>query len=87
VFFNPYRCWYKRNFTTQNPPDLIYIDAEAIEAILAHVRFNEEGQIVEIPSWETVQNLVSISKSQQKNEPRSPILKDNFEMRAEAIVQ
>lgn len=69
VFFNPYQCWYKRSFhKTGNPPNLIRIDLEALEAILPHVRFDDEQNIIEIPTWEFIRELVNKIKSQQKSE-------------------
>ena len=87
VYFNPYRCWYKRNFTTENPPDVIRLDMKAMEIILAHVRFNEEGLITEVPSWETIRNLVARTESQQKNTPWHPTPNDEFELHAEGMAQ
>jgi len=58
VFFNPYRCWYRRNFDkTERPPELIRIDGDKLEAILPHVRFDEDGNILEIPAWESIREL------------------------------
>lgn len=69
VFFNPYRCWYKRNFDKkENPPELIRIDIDGLEAILPHVRFDEDGNILEIPKWELVRELVNGRKSLEKRE-------------------
>jgi Fe-S-cluster containining protein len=56
-YFNPHRCWYKRNFTTAEGPDLIVIDQAVFERILELVRCDDDGQIIEQPSWETIQAL------------------------------
>jgi len=59
VFFNPYHCWYKRNFhDTNDPPDLIRISAQGLEIVLQHVRFDENCKISETPPWELVRELV-----------------------------
>ena len=59
VFFNPYNCWYKRNFhNVDDPPDVVRIDAEGLEAVLAQVHFDEDGRISETPSWELVREVV-----------------------------
>ncbi|MCI0526529.1 MAG: YkgJ family cysteine cluster protein [Nitrospira sp.] len=79
VFFNPYRCWYKRNFTVENPPDIIRVDMDAMEAILAHVQFDEEGNITEIPTWEFTRNLTANSKTRQKNPLQLPVLEGELE--------
>jgi hypothetical protein len=60
VFFNPHQCWYKRNFhNNPNPVELIRIDLEAFEAILEYIRFDENGAIIEIPTWEFMRELVN----------------------------
>jgi Fe-S-cluster containining protein len=65
AFFNPHRCWYKQSFhKTENPQDLIRIDIEALEAILLQVQFDENGNIIEIPKWESIKELVEKNKSQ-----------------------
>jgi hypothetical protein len=76
VFFNPHRCWYKSGFhKTENPPDLIRIDMELFEAILHHIRFDEEGNIIEIPTWEFLRSLTNNSKSGRRTIDRSPFLR------------
>jgi hypothetical protein len=58
VFFNPYRCWYKSNFEkNERPPELIRIDMDKLEALLPHIRFDEHGNILEIPTWEFIRDL------------------------------
>lgn len=70
VFFNPHRCWYRWSFhKKENPPHLIPINTEVFEGILAHVRFDEDGNILEIPAWEFIRDLVKNNKSNQKNKP------------------
>jgi len=62
VFFNPHRCWYRRNFDrSANPPDLIRITMPVLEAILPLIRFDEEGNIVEIPAWELIREIANRS--------------------------
>jgi hypothetical protein len=59
VYFNPYHCWYKRNFHgTNEPPDLIRINAQSLEVLLQHVRFDEDCKISDTPPWEFVRELV-----------------------------
>lgn len=58
VYYNPHRCWYKRNFDkSERPPELIRIDMDKLESILPHVRFDKEGNILEIPKWEAIREL------------------------------
>lgn len=70
VFFNPHRCWYKWTFhNVGSRPELITIDMDGLEAILHHVGFDEEGNIIEIPPWQFIQELVNTAKSPQKDKP------------------
>ena len=62
VFFNPHQCWYKRNFATETPADLIHLDLEAFEALLGHVRFDDDGNVIEIPTWTFTRDLVTNGK-------------------------
>src|SRR5262245_19459783 len=81
VFFNPYQCWYKRNFTTVNPPDIIRIDLEVIEIILAHVRFDDEGTITELPTYEFIRDAVEHHESELKSKPWFPVLEEDVRQR------
>lgn len=86
VFFNPYRCWYKRNFSTENPPEIIRINLEAMEAILPYVRFDEEGNIIEIPKWEYIKESVNnVAKSQQNEKAKLPTLEPHTQEIEEKI--
>jgi hypothetical protein len=76
VFFNPHRCWYKRNFTTPDPPDIIRIDMHALESILALVQFDDQGNITEVPPWESVHELVKNNDSVHQSEAWFPIVED-----------
>ncbi len=68
-YFNPHRCWYRRNFhNTENPPDLILIDMEALEAILSYVKCDEGGALTEIPTWEFIKGLVQDGASPKASE-------------------
>ncbi len=62
-YYNPYQCWYQRNLTTENPPDTILIDREGIERILPHVKFDNDGNIKEVPNWEKMRELLNNDKS------------------------
>ena len=58
AFFNPYRCWYKRNFTTDDPPDIVRLDSARFELLLEAVSFDDEERIEAIPSWEALHAIV-----------------------------
>jgi len=70
AFFNPYRCWYKRNFDkTERPSELIRIDMDKLEAILPHVRFDNDGNILEIPKWEDIRDKSQSTVAGRRSSP------------------
>jgi hypothetical protein len=58
VFFDPYRCWYKRNFTVARPPDIVRLDLSRFETMLTACALDGNGQLVRAPSWEELRDLV-----------------------------
>lgn len=58
VYFDPYTCWYKRNFTTADPPDLVRLDLPRFELLLRVCEFDDSGRLVTVPSWEQLKALV-----------------------------
>lgn len=58
VFFSPYRCWYKRNFTVAAPPDIVRLDLSRFELLLGACVLDENGRLTQIPSWEQLRDLV-----------------------------
>ena len=60
VYFNPYGCWYKRNFhETDSPPDLIRIDRQGFERILAEVTFDHDGNVDHVPPYDELRRLAA----------------------------
>jgi len=58
-FFNPYNCWYKRNFhATDDPPDVVRMGVEGYDAILALVQLDEAGNVIGVPTWEQARAAV-----------------------------
>lgn len=53
VYFNPYQCYYKVNLQSENPADVYKLDRRKFEQWVQYVYFDENGQIVEAPSFET----------------------------------
>ena len=58
VFFDPYKCWYKRNFTVADAPDLVRLDLVRFETMLASCVLDDDGRLTEVPSWEQLRELV-----------------------------
>lgn len=59
TFFNPYRCWYKRNFSTdQQSTELVRLNRSTMETIMSLVRFDDQETIIQIPTWEKIYGIV-----------------------------
>jgi hypothetical protein len=56
--FSPFGCWYKRNFTTEEPPDLYRLDLARFEVWSKEIVFDENGFIVGVPSFERARALL-----------------------------
>ena len=59
VFFNPSNCFYKRNFTTGNPSDVAILDQAALDQFIDHLKFNNNGEIVETIGVQDVRALLA----------------------------
>jgi hypothetical protein len=61
VFFNPYQCWYKRNFVGKpaDAPDVIRLDRAAFDRLLELVVIDDDGTVGYVPSWNDLRKLVS----------------------------
>jgi Fe-S-cluster containining protein len=49
--YNPYACWYRKNLRTPVSEGFLRIDRPRMEFILAHTVFDDQRNIVEVPSW------------------------------------
>lgn len=58
VHFNPYNCWYKRNFTTAEPPDLYRLDRARFELWVESIGLDEDGLIVSAPPFEEAREML-----------------------------
>lgn len=61
VFFNPYQCWYKRNFEVRaaEAPDVVRFDRAAFDRLLELVVVADDGRLVSVPPWSQLRSLVS----------------------------
>lgn len=59
AYYNPWNCWYKRNFTSPESHDVIRLNAERFETFLAEVMLDDNRRIVSRPTFERVRGLVS----------------------------
>jgi hypothetical protein len=54
VHYNPYNCWYKRSLTTNVSEDFLRIDRARLTFIAEHLTFDDQRNIADVPSWETM---------------------------------
>ena len=67
VYFNPYGCWYKRNFhEVAEPPDLIRLDLAAFDRVVAQVGFDPDGNVTHVPPYAELRRLAAA------NQPADP---------------
>lgn len=60
VNYSPHGCWYKRNFhDTTQPPDLIRLDLDGFDRVVAEVTFDEHGRIVDVPPYDELRRLAA----------------------------
>lgn len=58
VNYDPHGCWYRRNFhDVDEPPDVIRMDLAGFERILDRVTFDDDGDIVDVPSYDELRRL------------------------------
>jgi Fe-S-cluster containining protein len=59
VHFNPYQCWYKRNFVTDGPsPDVYRLNTERYEVWVKKIEFDEDNNVVAFPSFQEAQEML-----------------------------
>lgn len=54
-YYNPFNCYYKRNYSRSRPQDLVRIDHEIFDALIAETEFDGEGNIVAIPPLDVIE--------------------------------
>lgn len=61
VYFNPFNCWYKRNFevAAADAPDVVRLDRAAFDRLLRAVVVADDGGLAEVPTWAELRALVS----------------------------
>lgn len=88
VHFNPYNCWYKRVFTTAGSDEFIPIDRNRVALLVSAITFDEERQIVSVPAWETIVEMMRTFEDQKRVKAPEPLLAEPMiEAWGEAVVQ
>lgn len=58
VNYSPHGCWYKRNFhEAPEPPDLIRMDLEGFDRVVARVSFDDAGRVTDVPPFDELRRL------------------------------
>ena len=56
--YNAYNCWYKRNFVTDQPPELYRLDLARFDVWVNEILFDDAGKIARAPNFEAAQALL-----------------------------
>ncbi|HUP84220.1 MAG TPA: hypothetical protein VM143_01010 [Acidimicrobiales bacterium] len=60
VNYNPYGCWYKRNFhDTDTAVDFIRMDLDGFDRIVERVAFDAGGNVTDVPPYEELRRLAA----------------------------
>jgi|HigsolmetaAR201D_1030396.scaffolds.fasta_scaffold15603_2 hypothetical protein len=57
--YNPHHCWYKRVLTSPTSPDHIRLDRRRFEQLVAHLEFDDGGDLVACPPWAELVELLA----------------------------
>jgi hypothetical protein len=55
--YNPYSCWYKRALVPDATDEYLRVDERRFAALLPHLRFDDERNLVAVPEWSLLQEL------------------------------
>ena len=58
MMFNPYNCWYKKNFVPERPPEVYRLNLTRFEVWVNEIGFAEDGRIILAPSFERSQEIL-----------------------------
>ena len=50
-YYNAHRCWYKKNFVTDSPPDLYRLNLARFDVWVREFVLDSNGTIVSVPSY------------------------------------
>ena len=66
-YFNPYQCNYRLNFENEGPQSIYKLDRENFNYWIQFVKFDENGSIVDGPSFEKSLDILKEFENQQKS--------------------
>jgi len=76
VNYNPYRCWYKRVLTKSVSDEFLRIDRQRMEYIVSLLAFDQSGNIVEIPRWDSLVEEIAKLPLKPNSQPSDPPSED-----------
>lgn len=71
VNYNPYTCWYRRTLTGDLSPEFVRLDAHRLELLLPHLCFDQDRNLVGVPTWDALQELFA-TVPMTETEPQAP---------------
>jgi Fe-S-cluster containining protein len=70
--YNPYGCWYRRALTGPGDEEFLRIDGRRLEAITAHVLFDERRDVLAVPDWASLLDIVASIEPEPPTEADPP---------------
>ena len=58
-FYNPYNCFYKRNFSEDGSREILQIDRDIFQSILEIIQLDDQQNIVAIPTWDEMVQMTT----------------------------
>jgi Fe-S-cluster containining protein len=55
--YNPYTCWYRKALIPTVSADFLRIDRKRFEMLVPLVRFDDDRNVVAVPTWDALQEL------------------------------
>lgn len=78
-YYNPWNCWYKRNFVTPEAPDIVRVNMARFEVWSGEVELDENRIVSRVPTYERLRAI-----AQQL--PITPVLTMNSNCKSSTAV-
>ncbi|AIK95631.1 hypothetical protein [Candidatus Odyssella acanthamoebae] len=75
VHFNPHGCWYKRNFVTEDAPDICRLDLKRFERWVQEIEF-ENDRVISAPTFQETQEMIRAIRIQPTFKVNPELIKD-----------
>ena len=88
VHYNPYHCWYKRVLPTANSDEFVRLDRDRMALLVAEIEFDEQRQIVSVPAWDKIVEMMQAHEDQKRAKaPEPPLTDPTIEEWGDAVLQ